>query len=87
MTVFQWTGATIRYGSLAPGEEHTITVMACFTQPGVYDLNRWRLTVNTDDDSHTPSDFQHKEGLQGFIQMPSAPHLVTIVNKATMREM
>ncbi|KAG9325666.1 hypothetical protein KVV02_001150 [Mortierella alpina] len=42
---FFWSGPTFSTGTLEPLAEVEIVLMACFTQHGVYDINRWRLAV------------------------------------------
>ncbi|KAF9096380.1 Trafficking protein particle complex 8 [Mortierella sp. AD031] len=42
---FFWSGPTFSTGYLEPLAEVEIVLMACFTQYGVYDINRWRLAV------------------------------------------
>jgi hypothetical protein len=42
---FFWSGPTFSTGYLEPLAEVEILLMACFTQYGVYDINRWRLAV------------------------------------------
>lgn len=42
---FFWSGPTFSTGYLEPLQEVEIVLIACFTQPGVYDINRWRLAV------------------------------------------
>lgn len=42
---FFWSGPTFSTGYLEPLAEVEIVLLACFTQPGVYDINRWRLAV------------------------------------------
>lgn len=42
---FFWSGSTFSTGYLEPLAEVEIVLLACFTQPGVYDINRWRLAV------------------------------------------
>lgn len=42
---FFWSGPTFSTGYLEPLAEVEIVLMACFTQHGVYDINRWRLAV------------------------------------------
>ncbi|CAG8460304.1 5163_t:CDS:10 [Ambispora gerdemannii] len=91
--IFNWTGETYKYGSLSPNNEIEFEVKACFTQPGVYDINRWRLTVNMDYDStvNTTAITGGGEGVMisnaaadsikgGYMQMPNAPHLLTLLN-------
>ncbi|CAG8595408.1 16304_t:CDS:10, partial [Acaulospora morrowiae] len=47
-TVFQWIGSTFKYATLSAGEVQTFVTKACFVRSGVYDVNRWKLTVNFD---------------------------------------
>ncbi|KAF9190349.1 Trafficking protein particle complex 8 [Haplosporangium sp. Z 11] len=42
---FFWSGPTFSTGYLEPLAEVEIVLMVCFTQYGVYDINRWRLAV------------------------------------------
>ncbi|KAI1286568.1 hypothetical protein EDD11_000231 [Mortierella claussenii] len=42
---FFWSGPTFSTGYLEPLAEVELVFMACFTQYGVYDINRWRLAV------------------------------------------
>ncbi|KAF9431013.1 Trafficking protein particle complex 8 [Podila epigama] len=42
---FFWSGSTFSTGFLGPLAEVEIELLACFTLPGVYDINRWRLAV------------------------------------------
>ncbi|KAI8599084.1 ER-golgi trafficking TRAPP I complex 85 kDa subunit-domain-containing protein [Dissophora ornata] len=42
---FFWSGPTFSTGYLEPLAEVEIELVACFTQYGVYDINRWRLAV------------------------------------------
>lgn len=42
---FFWSGPTFSTGTLEPLAEVEIVLVACFTQHGVYDINRWRLAV------------------------------------------
>jgi len=81
-TIFHWTGFTLKYALLSPNEEQTFVVKACFAQPGVYDINRWRLAVSLDQDA-TGQDYHRdlgSEGIKGYVQMPNSPHLLTVVN-------
>ncbi|RHZ88011.1 hypothetical protein Glove_26g14 [Diversispora epigaea] len=88
-TVFHWTGSTYKYAILSAEEVQTYVFKACFIRPGVYEINRWRLTVNFDPeiqkDNGGPSiQHEHHEngtGMKGYVQMPNASHLITIVNK------
>ncbi|CAG8459139.1 6976_t:CDS:10 [Ambispora leptoticha] len=95
--IFHWTGETYKCGLLSPNDELEFEVKACFTQPGIYDINRWRLTVNMNYDSTvntatTTGETGEEEGAMisnaaaadsvkgGYIQMPNAPHLLTLLN-------
>ncbi|CAO3682429.1 unnamed protein product [Rhizopus microsporus] len=63
---FHWNGSTVFTGSLQPEERKDIQVFAVFQLPGVYDINRWKLTVRTDD----------KEGSEVFVHQPTLPQLI-----------
>ncbi|CAO3654024.1 unnamed protein product [Mucor hiemalis] len=64
---FHWNGSTVFSGSLKPEESADLQAFATFQLPGVYDVNRWKLTVRTDD----------KEDSEVFIHQPSLPQLIT----------
>lgn len=64
---FHWNGSTVFSGSLKPEESAELRAFATFQLPGVYDVNRWKLTVRTDD----------KEDSEVFIHQPSLPQLIT----------
>lgn len=64
---FHWTGSTVFTGTLKPEEYLDINAFATFQLPGVYDVNRWKLTVRTDD----------KEDSEVFVHQPSLPQLIT----------
>ncbi|KAI9276284.1 ER-golgi trafficking TRAPP I complex 85 kDa subunit-domain-containing protein [Sporodiniella umbellata] len=66
---FHWNGSTVFTGSLGPNEKKEINVSALLQMPGVYDINRWKLTVHTD----------QKEDSEAFIHQPTLPQLVTVV--------
>ncbi|KAI9205332.1 ER-golgi trafficking TRAPP I complex 85 kDa subunit-domain-containing protein [Polychytrium aggregatum] len=42
---FHWCGVTNLHGRLGQEEETTLSFVACFTVPGVYNLNQWRAMV------------------------------------------
>ncbi|RKP11275.1 hypothetical protein BJ684DRAFT_22175 [Piptocephalis cylindrospora] len=42
---FDWSGWTKLQGELGPGEEDELRAKASFSRPGIYNLNRWCLTV------------------------------------------
>lgn len=44
--VFSWDGETKFLGRLEPGATAEFTVRAIFTSPGVYDINRWKMTTS-----------------------------------------
>jgi hypothetical protein len=54
---------------LACDEKTEIKAFAAFQLPGVYDVNRWKLTVRT-----------HEREEEVFVHQPSLPQLVTTVN-------
>ncbi|CAO3683651.1 unnamed protein product [Rhizopus stolonifer] len=66
---FHWNGSTIYTGTLNPEEKKEIDVFALFQLPGVYDINRWKLTVRTDD----------KEDSEAFVHQPTLPQLITAI--------
>ncbi|KAG1145052.1 hypothetical protein G6F37_002893 [Rhizopus arrhizus] len=68
---FHWNGSTIFTGTLNPEERKDIEVFAIFQLPGVYDINRWKLTVRTDD----------KEDSEAFVHQPTLPQLITTIAK------
>ncbi|KAG9298934.1 hypothetical protein G9A89_015956 [Geosiphon pyriformis] len=80
--IFHWTGTTYKYGLLSPKEEFKIVAKACFTQPGIYDLNRWRLTVDLDATGTSEGSLiSNTEGKKvGYVQMPNTPHLLTLLD-------
>ncbi|CAG8680954.1 5916_t:CDS:2, partial [Dentiscutata heterogama] len=95
-TAFQWTGPTSKYSILSANEEQTYIFKACFVRPGVYDVNRWRLTVNfdqiiTDNESKDEGSQEHYAtniheggvGTKGYVQMPNTLHLLTLVDSST----
>jgi hypothetical protein len=44
--VFAWSGPTRFIGRLEPLSTKEFILQATFTYPGVYDVNRWKLTTN-----------------------------------------
>jgi hypothetical protein len=70
-------------GVLQSEQEYTAHVRACFSQPGVYNLNRWRMSVVV----ITPMSNPNHEGgpmvmdRTTFSETPTMPHYVMIVNK------
>ncbi|CAG8567229.1 13278_t:CDS:10, partial [Racocetra fulgida] len=93
--VFQWTGPTSKCSILSVNEEQTYIFKACFVRPGVYDVNRWRLTINfdqtiTDDESKGESSREHyatnvcegNVGMKGYVQMPNTLRLLTLVDNS-----
>ncbi|RGB32937.1 ER-golgi trafficking TRAPP I complex 85 kDa subunit-domain-containing protein [Rhizophagus diaphanus] len=78
--IFHWMGSTLKYATLSANEEQTFVVKACFNRSGVYDLNRWRLTVKYDDQNASGGRNESSGGMKGYVQMPNTPHLLTIIN-------
>ncbi|CAG8490645.1 13824_t:CDS:10 [Cetraspora pellucida] len=94
-TVFQWTGPSSKCSILSLNEEQTYIFKACFVRPGVYDVNRWRLTINFD---QTVSDYESKDessrenyatnvydgnvGMKGYVQMPNTLRLLTLLDSS-----
>lgn len=66
---FHWTGSTVFSGTLKPEEKLDIQIFATFQLPGVYDINRWKLTVRTDE----------KDDAEVFVHQPSLPQLITAI--------
>ncbi|KAI8335602.1 ER-golgi trafficking TRAPP I complex 85 kDa subunit-domain-containing protein [Blakeslea trispora] len=64
---FHWTGSTVFSGSLKPEESVDIQAFATFHLPGVYDVNRWKLTVRTDD----------KDDTELYVHQPNVSQLIT----------
>ncbi|CAI2163877.1 1745_t:CDS:10 [Funneliformis geosporum] len=86
--IFHWIGSTFKYATLSANEEQTFVVKACFIRSGVYDINRWRLTVNynqsaTDNSVNGGLGRRNESvgGMKGYVQMPNTPHLLTIINE------
>ena len=89
---FDWHGKTKIAGELAPGEVASLKSSACFSRPGVYNLNRWKLTLyrrNTESLAHSKSQSTTSLGYSPdenaeekvdivSIQSPTLPHLVSI---------
>ncbi|KAJ1345343.1 hypothetical protein BSLG_000856 [Batrachochytrium salamandrivorans] len=44
-TTFSWIGPTHFHGTLAPESSTRFTLHACFTTPGMHDVNQWRLNT------------------------------------------
>ena len=44
--VFSWTGETKFTGRLEPNCTATFTASAAFTYPGLFNVNRWKLTCS-----------------------------------------
>ncbi|EXX67250.1 hypothetical protein RirG_116090 [Rhizophagus irregularis DAOM 197198w] len=78
--IFHWMGSTLKYATLSANEEQTFVVKACFNRSGVYDINRWRLTVKYDDQNASGGRNESSGGMKGYVQMPNTPHLLTIID-------
>ncbi|KAI8622468.1 hypothetical protein BC830DRAFT_1089319 [Chytriomyces sp. MP71] len=72
---FTWTGDTLIAGTLVPEQEMTLTLYACFSRKGTFDVNRWRLNVTV-----LPSAAAGGNNVHGssYVQIPNLPYLVTI---------
>jgi hypothetical protein len=66
---FHWTGSTVFSGTLKPEEGLMIKAFATFQLPGVYDVNRWKLTVRCVEGD--------KEEGEVFVHQPTLPQLIT----------
>ena len=64
---FHWTGSTVFSGILKPEELVDIQALATLHLPGVYDINRWKLTVRTDD----------IDDAEVFVHQPNVSQLIT----------
>lgn len=42
---FAWSGSTVFHATLAPEEERIFSAWATFSSEGVYDVNRWKMSV------------------------------------------
>ncbi|RUP46788.1 ER-golgi trafficking TRAPP I complex 85 kDa subunit-domain-containing protein [Jimgerdemannia flammicorona] len=81
---FHWSGATLRNGTLVPDATNHITVHACFQQAGVYDVNRWRLTINyaNEDGATNVGAGASVEAAKGYVQVPNLPRIISVVQEA-----
>ncbi|KAJ3290281.1 Trafficking protein particle complex 8 [Borealophlyctis nickersoniae] len=70
---FVWLGKTYASGVLPPQSETTVTLLACFARPGVYDVNRWRASVGL-------GGGEDGAGAGTYVQGPGLPHWVTVLN-------
>ncbi|KAG0255917.1 Trafficking protein particle complex 8 [Actinomortierella ambigua] len=91
---FFWSGPTITTSYLEPLQETEVVVLACFTAFGVYDINRWRLSVqvvkpmrkkrrNTKKGADADEDSLQPPALpqsigKGFMQMPNLAHYIQV---------
>ncbi|CAG8714105.1 4078_t:CDS:1, partial [Scutellospora calospora] len=91
---FQWAGPTSKTSILSANEVQTYIFKACFVRPGVYDINRWRLTINFDQivtgNESMGEGLQNNlaissvhDGMKGYVQMPNTLYLLTVVNSLT----
>ena len=91
--IFHWMGSTFKYATLSANEEQSFVVKASFIRPGVYDINRWRLTVKYDQNDSIVGGEHHGGGrnesgggMKGYVQMPNTPHLLTLINVKSSRK-
>jgi hypothetical protein len=70
---FHWSGSTLQNNTLKPNETVELTAHACFQQAGIYDVNRWRLSVQNLTEEGTPDldSVPH-------IQLPTLPQILSI---------
>ncbi|KAI8580324.1 hypothetical protein K450DRAFT_237985 [Umbelopsis ramanniana AG] len=70
---FHWSGSTLQNNTLKPNETVELTAHACFQQAGIYDVNRWRLSVQNLTEDGTPDldSVPH-------IQLPTLPQIISI---------
>lgn len=85
---FHWSGATYRNGTLTPDGTSHVIVHACFQQAGVYDVNRWRLTINyaNEDGAASAMAGVGTESGKGYVQMPNLPRIISVVQEVKMAE-
>ncbi|KAK9761951.1 hypothetical protein K7432_012754 [Basidiobolus ranarum] len=86
---FHWTGPTTFGGTIAPEEEQQITVNACFTRPAVYNLSRWKISVQMEatkrqsqeisSDNTSANSHNTQSSIKSYVQQPTMPHVVTIL--------
>jgi hypothetical protein len=78
-----WTGSSSSDGRLKPEEEMTTTVYCTFSQPGLYDLNKWKLSVQIDENLIFGKEHSVKTdiGQGAYVQTPNLSQLITIQKK------
>ncbi|KAF7724948.1 Trafficking protein particle complex 8 [Apophysomyces ossiformis] len=67
---FHWTGSTVFTDTLDPEETTVLQGYATFQFPGVYDINRWKLTVYTSQDGDDDGGY--------FIHWPTLSQIVCV---------
>jgi hypothetical protein len=60
--------------SLSPGEGRKVAVIACFDEPGNYDMSRWKLSVELE--TITAKSLANTEAK--FVYMPNQAYFVQI---------
>ncbi|GAB5587594.1 hypothetical protein Unana1_02494 [Umbelopsis nana] len=70
---FHWSGATLQNDTLEPNGTAQLVAHACFQKIGMYDVNRWRLTIQNATEDGTPDldSVPH-------IQLPTLPQIISI---------
>lgn len=70
---FHWSGATLQHDALEPNGTAKVIAHACFQKAGIYDVNRWRLTIQNAHEDGTPDldSVPH-------IQLPTLPQIMSI---------
>ncbi|RKO85395.1 hypothetical protein BDK51DRAFT_32411, partial [Blyttiomyces helicus] len=86
-TDLAWLGTTFATGTLATEAEASVTLLACFPRPGVYDVSRWRLSVSLEVAAAAAgvAAVSREEGpppAGNYVQTPNLPHWVTILQKS-----
>ncbi|KAJ3221198.1 Trafficking protein particle complex 8 [Clydaea vesicula] len=76
LKVMIWSGKNFINGILKPEEEGKYNVFATFASPGIYELNRWKLSVHMLDDNGNED-----KGNSGFIQTPNLNQSITVHNR------
>ncbi|CAO3630125.1 unnamed protein product [Cunninghamella blakesleeana] len=69
--IFHWNGSTTFSGSLKSNESINIEAIAMFQVASTYDINRWKLTVQTTLESGD-------EDGEVYVHWPSLPHIISI---------
>jgi hypothetical protein len=79
--VFSCTGTTRFTGLLSPLQSTEVNLLATFSYPGVYDINRWKLSTTLSfPQTLLDSDMSKLERSGGqFVQTPHTPQMIQII--------